>query len=393
MRGSIIRRQYTRMDGSVDKAEAWTIVLELPPNPKTGKRRQKWVSVKGTHTDAQKRLTELLHEMDTGRIVRPGKLTLAAFMERWLKDYAMTNCRPVTAEGYKKKVNKHIVPSLGRILLSELQPSHIQDFYRAKLDSGLSPRTVGHLARILHNALSHAVKWGLVIRNVCEACDPPRASNREMKTLDGEAVNRLLQAAKDSLYYPVIHLAVYTGMRRSELLGLRWHDVDLDMATLSVVQVLHCLKGPRIVFGEPKSAKGRRQVALPPRAVLGLREHREHQELEYMMAGRALTQDDLVFSRPDGTPFMPNSVTHAFHVIGRGLGLDGIRFHDLRHTHASLMLKQGVHPKIVSERLGHATVSITLDTYSHVTPGLQEAAAKRFEEALGGGALSGALSC
>jgi integrase len=184
------------------------------------------------------------------------------------------------------------------------------------------------------------------------------------------------------MYHPLIHLAVYTGMRRSELLGLRWRDVDLDMATLSITQVMHHLNDGRIIFQEPKSQKGKRQIALSPSAVLALRDHKQQQELGRLLTGVPLKPDDLVFSHPDGSPLLPNSVTHAFIKVIRRAGLNGIRLHDLRHTHATLMLRQGIHPKIVQERLGHATISITLDTYSHVTPGLQQAAALRFEEGL-----------
>jgi len=157
------------------------------------------------------------------------------------------------------------------------------------------------------------------------------------------------------------------------------------MATVSVVQVLHCLDGGKVVFQEPKSSKGKRQIALSPAAVIALRGHKQKQELERLdclMKGAPVVNDDLVFSNSDGSPLLPNSVTHAFIKTVRRLGLRGVRFHDLRHTHASLMLKQGIHPKIVSERLGHATIGITLDTYSHVMPGLQQAAALKFDHLL-----------
>ena len=168
-----------------------------------------------------------------------------------------------------------------------------------------------------------------------------------------------MEASQGTMYHPLVHLAVYTGLRRSELLGLRWRDVDLDMATFFVVQVLHQLRDGRLIFNNPKSGKSRRQVALSPSSALVLRAHREQQGLERSLMGIPLTLDGLVFSHPDGSPLLPNTVTHAFIKIVRRVGLEGIRFHDLRHTHASLMLRQGVHPKIVSECLGHATVSIT----------------------------------
>ena len=378
MRGHITKRSKN----------SWSIVLDQGRDPTTGKRRQQWISVKGTKKDAERRLTELLGQVDTGRYVKPTKTTVAEFLRQWLRDYVATNVRPRTAEGYQMVVEHHLIPSLGNVALAQLQPSHLQEHYAKALkegridgkEGGLSARSVLHHHRILSEALSHAVRWGLVGRNVAQAVNPPRPEHREMQTLDNDGVRNLLEAARNTVYYPLLHLAIYTGLRRSEILGLRWKDVDLDMATLSVVQVLHHLRDGRTVFQEPKTAKGRRMVALSPMAVLALRGHRERQEAERLLLGIPLASEASVFSHPDGSPFLPDSVTHAFAKIARRAGLQGIRLHDLRHTHASLMLRQGVHPKIVSERLGHSTISITLDTYSHVLPGLQEAAAQRFDD-------------
>lgn len=382
------------MKGHIRKhRDSWAIIVELPRDPQTGKRRQKWVTLKGTRTDAEKKLAELLHQVNTGSFSRPGKkLTVENFLTQWLNDYAAINVRPLTKQSYEHWIRKQINPAIGTLLLSRLQPSHLQTFYRKALETGridgkggLSRSSVVHIHRILHDALSYAVQCGLLSRNVTDTVKPPRACHKEMRTLDSVGVSRLLEASKDTIYYHIFHLAVFTGMRRSELLGLRWRDVDLDMATVSVVQTLHCLGKGKVIFQEPKSSKGKRQIALSPAAVIALREHRQQQELERLdclLKGAPVVYDDLVFSNSDGSPLLPNSVTHAFIKTVRRLGLREVRFHDLRHTHASLMLKQGIHPKIVSERLGHATIGITLDTYSHVTPGLQEAAALRFEQCL-----------
>lgn len=382
------------MKGHIRKhRDSWAIIVELPRDPQTGKRRQKWVTLKGTRTDAEKKLAELLHQVNTGSFSRPGKkLTVENFLTQWLNDYAAINVRPLTKQSYEHWIRKQIIPAIGTLLLSRLQPSHLQTFYRKALETGridgkggLSRSSVVHIHRILHDALSYAVQCGLLSCNVADTVKPPRARHKEMRTLDSVGVSRLLEASKDTIYYHIFHLAVFTGMRRSELLGLRWRDVDLDMATVSVVQTLHCLGKGKVIFQEPKSSKGKRQIALSPAAVIALREHRQQQELERLdclLKGAPVVYDDLVFSNSDGSPLLPNSVTHAFIKTVRRLGLREVRFHDLRHTHASLMLKQGIHPKIVSERLGHATIGITLDTYSHVTPGLQEAAALRFEQCL-----------
>lgn len=247
---------------------------------------------------------------------------------------------------------------------------------------GLSAQTVRHHHRVLYQALKHAVKHGVLIRNVVEAVDPPRPDGKEMATLEPDDVHSLLDAAHETPYYTLFYTAIYTGLRRSELLGLRWRDIDLDLATLSVVQTLHHVPGKGYVFREPKTKHSRRLVDLSPSLALLLREHRANQELERKLLGCLPKPNDLVFSYPDGTPLPPNSITKAFHKLAQSLGLSNIRLHDLRHTHATLMLRQGVHPKVVSERLGHSSVAITLDTYSHVLPGIQAAAAQRFDEGL-----------
>ena len=221
-----------------------------------------------------------------------------------------------------------------------------------------------------------------MVRNVAQAVTPPRPSHKEINPLDGDGVSRLLTVAQSTPYYPLLHLAIYTGMRRSEILGLRWKDVDLDMAALYVVQTAHQLRGGVIVYQEPKTAKGKRQVSLSPTAVLALRAYREKLEAGRDILGIPLTPDSLVFSHYDGSPMLANTITHAYLKIARGAGLQGVRFHDLRHTHATMMLKANVHPKVVMERLGHSTIAVTLDTYSHVVPGMQEKAALAFDEML-----------
>jgi len=234
----------------------------------------------------------------------------------------------------------------------------------------------------LHNTLKCAVKWGLLVRNPADAIDAPRATHTEMKVMSEEDLNRFLEVSKPTPYYTLFYLALFTGMRRSELLGLRWSDVDLLLCQISVTRAMHRLRNGDIVFRPPKTAKGRRIVSLSPSAALVLREHWETQETIRLMQGLHLEDNDLVFSKEDGSPLVPNAITSAWLRLAKRAGLEGIRLHDARHTHASLMLKQGVHPKIVQERLGHSTIAITLDTYSHVTPGLQEAAALRFDEVL-----------
>jgi len=364
-------------------------VLGLGRDPKSGKKKQQWMSVKGTRKEAERRLAEVLHQLDTGGFVKPTELTVAGFLHQWLRDYVSHGVRPVSAQGYSQWIERHIIPELGKLKLIQLQPLHIQNFYHKLIENGridgnggLSPQSVLHIHRLLHNALSHGVKWGIIGRNVADAVDPPRVRQKQMKSMDAEGVNCLLEASRETIYHPLFHLAVFTGMRRSELLGLRWCDVDLDMATVSVTQVLHHLRNGQIVFLEPKTPRSKRQIDLPPTAVIALREHKQRKEVEYLMSGTPLSPEDLVFTNPEGKPLLPTSVTHAFTKMVRRIDLYGIRFHDLRHTHASLMLRQGVNIKALQERLGHSTITTTLDIYAHVTPGMQKEAALRFDEAL-----------
>ncbi len=369
MRGHLVKRAKN----------SYSIVVELGTDPITRKRTQQWVSIKGSKKAAEKKLAELLHELDTGSFVKPGKTTLAEFLGQWLKDYAWSNLAPRTAEGYEHIIRRHIIPALGNIALTQLKPEHLQRYYSDKL-TDLSSQSVRHHHMVLHNALKTAVRWGSLSRNPADAVSPPRTVRLEMQTWGEDDIHRFLEAAKDSQYYALFYLALFTGMRRSELLALRWQDVDLMLGHVYVNRGLHHLRDGSIVFRAPKTAKGKRSVALPPSAIMALKEHQERQKFERMMLGMEPTDEALVFSHPNGNPWLPNTVTHAWIKLVRRTGLKRIRLHDARHSHASLLLKQGTHPKIVQERLGHSGIAITLDTYSHVAPGLQQAAALRFDE-------------
>ena len=288
---------------------------------------------------------------------------------------------------YEEIVRCHLSPRLGHIPLSKLQPLHIQSYYSEALLSGrrrgkggLSAQTVLHHHRVLREALQQAVKWLLLARNPADAVEPPRPKRREMRALDGEATGKLLRAATETRLYVPIMIAVTTGLRRGEILGLRWEDVDFENANLAVRQSLEQTKAG-LAFKQPKTAKGRRVVALPGLTIETLKQHRKQQAAERLMLGQAFEDHGLVCARADGNPWPSNSFSAAFVALAKKAGCT-IRFHDLRHTHATQLLRQGVHPKIVSERLGHSTVGITLDVYSHVLPGMQEEAATRTDTAL-----------
>jgi integrase len=271
----------------------------------------------------------------------------------------------------------------------QLNPQHLQKYYAKQITGvrrdgkdALTPTTVSHHHTCLHCALKMAVRGGLLIRNPADAVTPPRPLHTEMHTMNEEDLQTFLETVKTTPYYTLFYTSLFTGVRRSELLALRWTDVDLFLCQISVTQTLHHLQDGNLVFRPTKTAKGRRMIALSPSLALVLKEHREKQRLERIMVGRPFKEDDFVFCTPEGRPLLPDTISNVWRKMVKRAGLKHFRLHDARHTHASLLLKQGVHPKVVQERLGHATISTTLDLYSHVAPGLQAAAAARFDEVL-----------
>jgi len=367
----------------------WSIRVELPPDPGTNRRRQKRVTVRGTKREAEVELANLLHQLNTGSLINPGKITLGDFLNSWLRDYVETQVMVTTQQGYRTIIEKHLIPNLGSIPLAKLRPSHLQAYYaKALVDGhrlqkrGLSPQTLLHHHRCLSGALNHAVKWGFVSRNVALAVDPPRATHKEMHPLDWDGALRLLEASKESIYYPVIHLAVFSGLRRSEILGLRWRDLSIERSVVTVMQALHVLPGGRVIFQEPKTERSRRTVTLSESAILVLKGHRERTESTRAALGMPISEDTLVFTNPDGGPILPNTLTHAFRRIASRAGLD-ISFHGLRHTHVSLLIRQGIQARYIAGRVGHATTGMTNDVYGHLMIEGQREAADKFEEGMG----------
>jgi integrase len=260
----------------------------------------------------------------------------------------------------------------------------LQALYTQKLAEGLSPTTVHHIHMMLHRAISRAQRLGLVVRNVTEMVDPPRIANYSYVTLDAQQVNALLEAVRGDRVEALYVVALTTGMRQGELLALRWQDVDFDHATIQVRATLH-FNGSGFAFSEPKTAYSRRQVALSRRAIQALQHHRLRQEKEIADAGKAWDSTlNLVFPNTVGKPVNPsNLMSRDLLPLLQQLNLPRICFHDLQHTCATLMLKAGVHPKVVSEMLGHSHISVTLGVYSHVTPDMQRDAVAAFEKLLG----------
>lgn len=369
------------------RGKGYSVIVDVGADV-NGKRIQKRFSVKSNKPDAEKKMRELLRTVDNGTYVNTGKLTVGDFLERWLREYVMPSLSPRTAEEYDGIVHKHIIPALGRVVLTALKPEHIQAFYadrerRDKKPGVLSPLSVRHFAMCLHRALTHAVKWGLLTRNPADAVDAPRYQRVDMNIMDESEIEKMLNLARSTQYYPVFYLAIFTGMRRSEFLALKWGDVDLILGQISVSRSIHQLKDNSLVFRPTKTIKGRRTIALTPSTIMILRAHRERQEaLKMELCGELLNDNDMVFCHGDFTPLKPDTVSGAWAELAERAGMKQVRLHDCRHSHASILLKQNIHPKVVQERLGHANISTTLDIYSHVAPGMQAAAALRFDEAM-----------
>ena len=274
---------------------------------------------------------------------------------------------------------------LGRVKLKKLSATHVQHFYRDRLDSGLSASTVHKMHAVLHKALARAVAWHMIPRNVTEAVEPPRPAPKEMRPLSPVEARRFLDAARGERLEALYVLAVTTGTRQGELLALRWSDLSLEdpeNATVSVGRTLTRVGG-RVALGEPKTKKSRRSIRLTPRAVETLKAHLERQLREIEVLGDRYEDRGLLFATDTGGPINPSNLRkRSLTPLLKKARLPRVRFHDLRHTCATLLLAKGTHPKFVQELLGHATIAITLDTYSHVMPGMGDQTARAMQDAL-----------
>ena len=345
----------------------------------TGKKRK---TVYGkTREEAHDKLVDALSNRNKGLIFEGEDQTLSVFLDRWLNGPVKGSVKPSTFESYERTIRNHIDPTLGHRKLKNLAPDHLQYFYQSKLDSGLAPGTVRLMHGILHKALEQAVKWGVLPRNVCKATTPPKPNTKEIHPLDAEQVREILEAARGNRLEALYVLAVTAGLRIGELLGLKWEDVDLDAETLRVRRTKSRAKtGP--TFTAPKNGKGR-QLRLTQRAVESLKSHKAAQNAERLGIGDLWQDNGLVFCTTGGKPLdFHNLRATSFKPLLKEAGLPDIRFHDLRHTCATLLLSRGHHPKLVQELLGHSSVAMTLDRYSHVLPGMGDQTAAAMEAAL-----------
>jgi integrase len=363
----------------------WAIILDVR-DPETGKRKRRWHSFVGTKRQAEDERSRLIAEMRGGLYVDPSKITVAQYLEKWLSHMA-SQLSPRSHERYSEIVRKNLAPALGAVHLTRLRPAQIADAYTSSLSGGrrngkggLSANTVIYMHRVLKQALGQAAKWQMIVRNPADSVRPPKSERKPLQVLDVDGTADLVETARGTNLFLPILLGVTTGLRRGEVAALRWRHVDLDKACLSIAESAEQTKAG-VRYKPPKSGKGR-SVALSATVIEELRQHRARQAEALLKLGIRLSDDAFVVARADGAPYQPRSLTHAFELFLAKHGLPRLRLHDLRHTHATAMLKAGVHGKIVQERLGHSTIAVTLDIYSHVLQGMQEGAVERVDAAL-----------
>ena len=366
--------------------KTWLIRVFLDRDPETGKRRYFNKTVHGTKKDAQQVLTGILRKRDKGTFTEPRRISLNDYLDRWLETAAKPRLRPRTYAEYADLLNWYLRPALGRRQLEQIAPLDIQAVYTEMQERGLSPRTVRYLHAVVRNALGQAVRWRMLAVNPATSVDLPRQRKAEMNALSPEQASQFLEHAKRDRWSVLFALALTTGMRPSEYLGLQWKDVNLQKGTVVVRRTLARQKGEGWHFAEPKTKRSSRTIPLPPSVNRALAEHKRAQAAERLAAGPEYNQHDLVFATATGEPLsIRNLITRNFKPILLRAGLpESLRLYDLRHSCATLLLAQGEHPKVVSERLGHASVTLTLDTYSHVLPTMQQQAAERLEAVLYG---------
>jgi len=354
---------FQRADGQ------WTATIAIGHDA-NGKRKRRTVYGK-TRGEVAEKLTRLQGQKLDGTLCDDERLTVGEYLPRWLEDSARPTIKENTYDNYETMIRVHIAKHIGGVKLAKLSPAHVQGMYSVMERGGASGRVRLLCHAVLRRSLKQAVRWQLVIRNVCDAVDPPKVEKREIQPLTVEQSQKLLAEVRGDRMEAVYVLALTAGLRQGELLGLKWNDIDLQAGTVSVQRTLR-LKAGRVIVTSPKSAKGRRLVELPSMTVDAIQDHRKR------MLADGHAGCEWVFCNEAGNPVDKNNlVRRSFKPTLKRAELPPIRFHDLRHTHATLLLLQGEHPEVVQERLGHANIAMTLDIYSHVLPSMQRGAADR----------------
>ena len=372
---------------------SWELKYEIGTDPGTGRRITKYRAFKGSKREAQAELVRLMDTVRRGEHVAATKMTLTEYLDRWESGWAAVQVGPKTRERYSDLLRLHVRPHLGALPLHKLQPINLVELYARLLHegrqhqqsekSGLSTRTVGHVHRVMHKALTVAVEWSLLLRNPAAVAKPPKIQAREIEIITVEQAQKILQRLRGRPLYPMIVLALATGMRRGELLALRWCDIDLSAGKVRVERSLEQTKAG-LRFKEPKTKHGRRSIKIPDSVVAELKAHwRQQQEQRLRLGQGRAVEDDLIFANLDGTVRNPNTTTQEWLRFLSEFELPGVTLHALRHTHASQLIAAGMDPVSISRRLGHASPTITLGIYGHLFDNTGDRAADVIEAAFG----------
>jgi len=371
-------------EGSISKRSdgSWVGQVSTGYDPVTGKPKRKSFYGK-TRKEVADKMAQPMQEVRNGMYIEPSTITLGEWMDKWLVAYKKGQLRPGTYENYEVLINTHINPSLGKIPLSKLQPHTLQNFYNEKLESGrmngkggLSTRTVRYFHAIIREALEQAVKEGILPRNVADATNPPVIKNKQMQLLTESELLTFLESVKEDRLYAAYVMVATTGLRRGELLGLCWDCVSLEKEVITVKRELLALNKGLLMQENTKTKSGRRSITLTDDSVRELKTYKKKQLQERLFMGEAYQDNGLVFCKEDGTALNPKDFTKHFQRLLINAGVPKVRLHDMRHLHATLLLQRGIPAKLVQERLGHSSITMTLDLYSHVTPEMQKLAAE-----------------
>ncbi len=365
----------------------WMGQITVGHDPKTGRLKRRTFYGK-TRREISDKLANAITELQNGRFAQATTLTVAEWISAWLDRYAQTK-RTSTWENYESLARVHIVPALGAKKLRDLRPEHLQLFYNELLrtgavrrEGGLAPTTVRQVHAVIHEVLEQAVREELVGRNVSDFVSPPTAPHFEIQPPSVEHTARLLKVARGHRLYALFLLYLGSGMRRGEALALRWQDVDLSHGTIAVHRTLVRTNTKGLVFHEPKTRLSWRVIPIPDLVRQALVAHCARQAEEKFLVGEAYEDQDLVFATPIGHPIDPGNANRTFDLLLKAAGLRHYRLHDLRHAFATRLLELGEHPKVVQVLLGHSSIAQTLNTYSHVSPGLTERAVQRLNDVL-----------
>ena len=334
-----------------------------------------------TKQEVMAKLVAAQAELSKGHVAEKSAPTVAEFLNTWLETSVKPSVRPLTYAGYKVNVEKHLIPTLGKIRLDQLTPRDVQVMMNNRLAAGFSAKTVSYIHQVLRTALNIAVRWDMASRNVARLVDRPRRERTQINPLTPDEARQFLAAVRGHRLEALFSVALALGLRQGETLGLRWADVDFEANTLRVRNQLQRIDG-RLVLVPPKTEKSRRTLVMPPLIVAHLREHEKRQAAERLWAGSQWKEHGLVFANRTGAPTQARHVIEKFHEALAQAGMRHVRFHDLRHSSATLLLVQGVSPRVVMEILGHSEIALTMNAYTHVVPELQREAAQRMQSIL-----------